>query len=189
MRLTLRSSGPRTSLVLITGGLALRVILGNWGWDDVWPALLLLVAWSGVEWCVHYYLLHGNRFPVLGIRPPLFLRQMHDRHHRDPWDHATLHFKGATILVAWCAVTSAMFWMFGLGPAISFSTVLFLLVEVYQWVHLLVHSKVPVSSVFMRDLVRSHVLHHVRDGRRWMGVTTTLADRILGTDSARHPLE
>ena len=57
----------------------------------------------------------------------------------------------------------------------------------YEWVHLLVHTRYRPRSRYYRRLARNHRLHHFRDERSWLGVTSNLGDRLLRTYPARNP--
>jgi len=187
LSLTLRSSGPITSVVLIIGGATARVYMGAWHWSDLAAVVSVSATWPFVEWAAHKYLLHRKPLPLVGWRLPELFSTIHLRHHRDPWDSGTLHFKGGTILGAWLLMTSILTLLFTLRAALTFSSCFFLLVETYQWVHLLAHSKVRIGSPYLRKLVQNHIDHHAIDGQRWMGVTSLLADRVLGTGTPGKP--
>jgi hypothetical protein len=51
----------------------------------------------------------------------------------------------------------------------------------YEWTHLLVHSRYRPKSRFYARLSRNHRLHHFRNERYWLGVTSNSGDRILRT--------
>ena len=51
----------------------------------------------------------------------------------------------------------------------------------YEWVHLLVHTRYRCRTRYYRRLARNHRLHHFRNERFWLGVTTDSGDRLLGT--------
>lgn len=185
LRLTLRCSGPRTSLLLIVLGGSLRVWVGDWHWFEAVSPLVLMFGWALLEWALHGYLLHGRPLPLTGWRISSTLAHMHHKHHEDPWDFGTLHYKGRTILLAWavCMLVSSLLCTLRIG--LTLSTIFLVLVEIHQWCHLLTHSKIQVRSPFLRRLVKNHIDHHVVDQRKWLGVTSFWADAWLGTGGTR----
>jgi len=67
----------------------------------------------------------------------------------------------------------------------------------YEWVHLVSHTTYRPTNRVHAHLARNHRLHHYRNERYWLGVTSNLGDRVLGTlpkaksdvprsDTARH---
>ena len=51
----------------------------------------------------------------------------------------------------------------------------------YEWVHLMVHTRYRPKTRFYRRLATNHRLHHYRNEKYWLGVTSNLGDRLLGT--------
>ena len=51
----------------------------------------------------------------------------------------------------------------------------------YEWVHLLVHTRYRPTMRYYRRLARNHRLHHYRNEKYWLGVTSNTGDRIMGT--------
>jgi len=52
---------------------------------------------------------------------------------------------------------------------------------VYEWVHFLTHTAYHPRTALYRRMWRRHRLHHFKNEHYWLGVTTNLGDRILGT--------
>jgi hypothetical protein len=182
--LTIHSSGPITSFIIIVLSIGYRFYLGNWSYLDALAVFILIVCWTFVEWGLHYYLLHAKPLPLIGIRIRSVFSRMHGEHHKDPWNPNLIHFKGPTVLGGWLLMTGLLWILFPLGPSITFSTCFFMMVERHQWVHLLVHSKVPVKSKYLQKIIQTHIKHHTIDSSKWMGVSAYLADDILGTNKS-----
>jgi hypothetical protein len=188
VKLTLSSGGPLTSILLIISGAIARSFIGPWQAWDTLAVVFVIGGWSFLEWAIHNYALHARPLPIIGRAMPSALSRIHALHHKDPWDPRTLHFKGITILAAWTMATLTLTMLISFGPALTFSTCLFMMIESYQWFHMIVHSKIQVRSPILKRLVKTHVNHHVIDDRLWMGVSTFWADELLGTTSSKEQI-
>jgi sterol desaturase/sphingolipid hydroxylase (fatty acid hydroxylase superfamily) len=51
----------------------------------------------------------------------------------------------------------------------------------YEWTHLLIHTAYRPRTRFYARLSRNHRRHHYRNEGYWLGVTSNLGDRLLGT--------
>lgn len=185
-----RHGSPRVIATALTAGVGVRLLIGGWGiLDLVFLAVTLLLV-GVVEWCIHRYLLHA---------PPDSFRMRvlktgsgHREHHLDPGHVGWLLlgtadaaiFAGMIMAgtVAWALpVTLAV----GTGPAagpIATAVVLALgALAHYEWTHLLVHTRYRPKTPYYRRLARHHRLHHFRNEEYWLGVTSNLGDRLLGT--------
>ena len=56
----------------------------------------------------------------------------------------------------------------------------------YEWIHYLTHTAYRPRTRLYRHLWRLHRLHHFKNEHYWQGVTTHLADRVLGTLPDHH---
>jgi sterol desaturase/sphingolipid hydroxylase (fatty acid hydroxylase superfamily) len=51
----------------------------------------------------------------------------------------------------------------------------------YEFVHLMVHTRYRPHTRYYRGLARHHRLHHFRNERYWLGVTSNSGDRLMRT--------
>ena len=154
-----------------------------------------------VEWIVHRFLLHAGSDSWTSRR--LGTGRGHELHHREPTVVDWLMLRTVDVLAF--AVVLGLFSLTWAGPigiafggsatatALTAWLAALLALAHYEWVHLLVHSRVRLRTPYARTLARRHRLHHFRDERSWLGVTTSTGDRLLGTlpqrprDVARSP--
>jgi hypothetical protein len=55
----------------------------------------------------------------------------------------------------------------------------------YDWTHFLIHTRYQPRTELYRRAWRNHRLHHYRNERYWLGVTSPIADVVLRTSPAR----
>lgn len=176
-----------------------RVVLGGFGWGDIIVVAVTLAITGPVEWIIHLYLLHAAEDAWTSRK--LGTGAGHRRHHLDPPDVDWLMLRGvdaAVFVVAFAGVTAAwsvpLMWVTGLGivgPYLTAWALAAIGLAHYEWVHLLVHTRYRCRSRYYARLARNHRLHHYRNERYWLGVTTNSGDRVLRTypaDRADVPL-
>ncbi|MGB0872909.1 MAG: sterol desaturase family protein [Solirubrobacterales bacterium] len=172
--------------------LALRVAVGEFTWRDLLAPVILVAAQPFVEWVIHRYLLHLKPFVIRGKSYDLYTARAHRRHHKAPseLDRVLLHaseITGSMFLIAITAapLTAALITALAGGAflplyltALFFSYVGLLR---YEWTHFLIHTPYVPKTRFFRSVWRSHRLHHFKHEDYWMGVSSNLSDRALGT--------
>ena len=52
----------------------------------------------------------------------------------------------------------------------------------YEWSHFLIHTPYVPKTRWYRTIWRNHRLHHFKHEGYWMGVSSNLGDRLLGTN-------
>ena len=52
----------------------------------------------------------------------------------------------------------------------------------YQWSHFLIHTPYLPRTSWYRRIWRNHRLHHFKHEGYWLGVSSNLGDRALGTN-------
>jgi sterol desaturase/sphingolipid hydroxylase (fatty acid hydroxylase superfamily) len=52
----------------------------------------------------------------------------------------------------------------------------------YEWSHFLIHTPYRPKSGWYRNIWRNHRLHHFKHEGYWLGVSSNLGDRVLGTN-------
>lgn len=192
-----RFARHRSAQLLIGGvGVAIvaRAALGALGAvpftvADVASALVGVSLVGVVEWFTHQVLFHA---PEESRRARLLnTGHSHRRHHLDPLDMGwvlldprgarALMVAVAVLVTIWSVPIAPLVGTQPLGPYLTTLMIGWLAIAHYEWVHLLVHSRYRPKSRRYRRLARNHRLHHHRDERYWLGVTTNLGDRLFGT--------
>ncbi len=174
-----------SSLLLITA----RFSLGQWSPRDLMMLILTLALTGTVEWVIHRYLLHA---PEGSFR----MRQLktgtgHRQHHLDPndIDNVLLEASDAfsfTVLLgvfsaAWSLPVLALLDQPLAAGFVAAWTLSVLALAHYEWTHLLIHTRYRPKSRLYSRLARNHRLHHYRNERYWLGVTSNSGDRLLRT--------
>jgi hypothetical protein len=183
---------PRAVLAATAVALAARIYLGQWSWRDVIPPLALLAAQPFVEWVIHKYLLHLPPFVLRGRTIELYGSIQHRNHHVSPSDLDRILLKPievasfiVQIALAIGAVTAAVALPAG-APLLplALTGIVFAYIGLfrYEWSHFLIHTPYVPKSRWYRSIWRNHRLHHFKHEGYWMGVSSKLGDRVLGTD-------
>ncbi|WP_374216172.1 sterol desaturase family protein [Frankia sp. R82] len=167
---------------------ALRASRGPWrpGRDGA-VVLGAVVAQPFVEWGVHRLLLHaspGTRFGAIGYQ---LAGYGHGQHHQDPTNLDTMFLRPREVITGTAlAVVPA-----ALGPVWMATGMLCAAAGVlaYDWTHFLLHTRVPPRSRYYRALWRGHRMHHYRNERYWLGVTSPLGDLALRTNPRRDAVD
>ncbi|MGB3736936.1 MAG: sterol desaturase family protein [Ilumatobacter sp.] len=166
-----------------------RIVVGDSGRGDLVVILATAIAIGPVEWVIHRFLLHADEQAWTSRR--LGTGDGHRRHHIYPpeLDWLLLAGSDATIFISAFGVLTAL-WTLPLAAVLDASGVGMFLTGWagaaiallhYEWVHLLVHTRYRCRTPYYRRLARNHRLHHFRNERYWLGVTTNSGDRLLRT--------
>jgi hypothetical protein len=183
---------PRAVGAAIVLVLAARIYVGQWSWRDLAPPLLLLAAQPFVEWVIHKYLLHLKPMNILGRRVELYGSIQHRNHHLSPSDLDRVLLKPVEVLgflvqiaivigVLAVAVDGPLGWPV-LQQALTGILFAYLGLFRYEWSHFLIHTPYVPRSRWYRAIWRNHRLHHFKHEDYWMGVSSNLGDRLLGTN-------
>lgn len=163
--------------------LLLRSRRGRPGPADLRAILVVAAVRPLFEWALHRSVLHGPARTVAGVR--LDPGAAHRGHHRFPDDVAGALLgtgfavsNGAGVAVLGAAVGGLAA---GPGGMLSGAAAAEASLLGYEWLHLLAHSGYAPRSAWFRRLRASHLRHHFRDEQANFGVTSRLADRLLGT--------
>jgi hypothetical protein len=185
--------GRASAQVLVAAAVtlaALRVAIGgDAGRGDVIALVITIAITGSVEWIIHRHLLHAPEDAWASRR--LGTGTGHRGHHLDPPDIDWLLLRGldaAVFVTAFGFVTAAwsvpVMWATGSTVGGGFLTA-WLLAALgllhYEWVHLLVHTRYRPRTRYYRTLARRHRLHHHRNERYWLGVTSNTGDRLMRT--------
>jgi sterol desaturase/sphingolipid hydroxylase (fatty acid hydroxylase superfamily) len=175
----------------IVAALALRVALGRFSWRDVVLVAGVLALTPPVEWAIHVYLLHARPLRLRGRTHDFVAAREHRAHHAAPAvlegvlvpAYAVVIFVVLIALTVWL-VSFPIHAVIG-GDRLAWSAtgllVSFLILSSYEWSHFLIHTPYRPRSRYYRAIWRGHRLHHYKNEHYWFGVTSTVADHLLGT--------
>ncbi len=128
----------------------------------------------GLEYLLHRFVFHHVPY----------IRVLHDAHHKDQ--------KGLIGPPTWLSgalfaggVFAPLFLAFDFTTAGAFTGGLMLGYLWYASIHHIVHRRPGGPGAFAQGLRRRHLLHHHFDERGNFGVTTSLWDKMFGTDINR----
>lgn len=185
-----QNSAPWLGAALIAAA-ALRVGLGHFDWRDLVVAVGVIALTPPVEWLIHVYLLHAKPARAFGRTWDLLAAREHRAHHQRPAKlagvliptYALLFFFAQIAGVVWL-VSFPIHWIFGgdrLAHAATGMFVSFAILSAYEWSHFLIHTPYRPRGRYYRAIWRGHRLHHFKNEHYWFGVTSTVADHLLGT--------
>jgi hypothetical protein len=188
----LRHFSPRAALAAIALVAAARVFVGQWSWHDLVLPVVLVAAQPFVEWVIHKYLLHLPPIRLRGRRIELYGSIQHRNHHRDPSNLARVLLKPievasflVQIAVVMALIAAAADLVLGwplLPLALTGTAFAYLGLLRYEWSHFLIHTPYVPRTRWYRTIWRNHRLHHFKHEGYWMGVSSNLGDRLLGTN-------
>jgi hypothetical protein len=183
---------PRAVLAALAVAIVARVAVGRWSWHDAIVPFVLLAAQPFVEWVIHRYLLHMPAFKVFGRRVELYGSIQHRNHHRSPSDLDRVLLKPVEVvsflvqiaLVAPLVLLPLDALLGGHLLPLSLTSIVFSYLGLfrYEWSHFLIHTPYVPKTRWYRNIWRNHRLHHFKHEGYWMGVSSNLGDRVLGTN-------
>jgi sterol desaturase/sphingolipid hydroxylase (fatty acid hydroxylase superfamily) len=191
LRAFLRHPSPPYLIGAVAAALALRLAQGSWSWRDAVLAVGLLAATPFVEWTIHVYLLHCPPINLRGRRVEMLTAREHRAHHEAPGvlGGVLLPVYGVLVFLAMIALVNWLLsFPIGLlldGPRLAYATtgllVSFSILAAYEWTHFLIHAPYKPRGRYFKAIRRNHRLHHFKNERYWFGVTSTIGDRVIGT--------
>lgn len=180
-----RHPGPRLLAGELLVLLAARLLWGSWSAPDAVVVVVLLAANPFIEWLIHVFVLHC---PADGSRRDRLVGYSHRRHHEDPKD-LRFQFIRPSIIYGGMVVNALIVLAFRSPVAVSGVLAAVALTLVYEWIHFLIHTDYAPKREIYRRLHRAHRLHHFRNEKYWLGVTTRTADRVLRTNPRKEDVE
>jgi len=178
----IRYSSPALLILLTTTALVVRLALGHFTfWDLVLPAAIIAVQ-PFVEWLIHTFILHFKPRTILGLKVDLHAARLHRAHHRTPWQLGLIFIPKLTGVIG--LAIAAVGWYLVAPTPYLFATAMCSTLAVtlaYEWIHYLTHTNYLPKTEFYRKRWRYHRLHHFKNENYWLGVTSNLGDRVLGT--------
>jgi hypothetical protein len=183
---------PRAVLAALAMALGARIVVGQWSWRDALVPFGVLAAQPFVEWLIHKYLLHMPAFKLFGRRIELYGSIQHRNHHRSPSDLDRVLLKPIEVVsfaVQIAISAPLMMWAFVAalgGKLLPLSLTAIMLSYLglfrYEWSHFLIHTPYVPKTRWYQGIWRNHRLHHFKHEGYWMGVSSNLGDRVLGTN-------
>jgi hypothetical protein len=183
---------PRLIAVALAGALALRLALGDWGWQDALVPAYLIISEPLTEWLIHVYVLHSKGIAIAGRRfEPLAARE-HRAHHATPTELRWV-FIPTYALIAFLPSIAGLVFLYALiahalaggnllGEAATGLLAAYAILAGYEWCHFLIHTPYRPRRWYYKLIWRNHRLHHYKNERYWFGVTTHLGDVALHTN-------
>ena len=170
-----------------------RMLVGDWGWQDAVVAAGLVAAHPFAEWAIHVYLLHLKPFRFRGRTIELITAKEHRWHHERPHNLMTVLLGPKEIVGLFGAVIPLVSLPIcgllalaggGFHPQAILTAMIVggVLIFIYEWIHFLIHTSHRPKSRLYRAVWRTHRLHHFKNEHFWHGITSTVADRVLGTN-------
>lgn len=173
--------GPRLMVAVLACAVLYKSTLGGWSVLDLVIIGFILAIRGILEWLIHACLYHGWPVPLLGFRLRGDIHEMHLKHHRDPLDYDTFLLTSRGVSVA-SVVTLAFWWpLTGLDLAVSLVFAVIMVLFIIEVVHLMAHSRIYPRNRFLARMLALHRRHHQCDDGNWMGVSSSLGDRLFGT--------
>ena len=181
----LRHGSPRILLVALSVALVVRLRLGDWSWSDLVPIVALSLYWPIQEWLIHVFILHFKPFTLFGRTIDFRVPRSHRAHHRAPWNIDILFIPMHSFIYSIPLVCLLWLWLMP-TPALAMTGIVthFALSLHYEWVHLIVHTRVIPQSALYHRLWRNHRWHHFKNEHYWYGVTMLSGDHLLRTAPA-----
>ncbi len=180
-------------MAAVVSAAAARAVLGGApsAWDGV-AVLAMLGVFPFGEWAIHVYLLHLPPISWRGRRVELITAAAHREHHERPHHLGLIALGPVEALALLLGVvplvvgTGAGLLAIagaapGRGPVLTAVTMAYVLILAYEWTHLLIHTAYRPRSRAYRAIHHGHRLHHFKNEHYWHGVTSTVADHVLGT--------
>jgi hypothetical protein len=190
-RVFVRQPSPPYLFGALVLALAARGVQGQFSWRDLVMVAGLIAVTPFVEWAIHVYLLHARPFTLLGRKVEILSAREHRAHHEAPAVlegvlipvYAVLIFLVAIAAVNW-ALSFPIHLVLG-GPRLAYATTgvvtSFAILAAYEWTHFLIHTPHRARSRYYKAIWRNHRLHHYKNEHYWFGVTSTVGDRVIGT--------
>ncbi len=175
-------ASPRILAGALLVALVARLAWGDWSAWDLVPPLVIAALWPLQEWAIHVLVLHFRPRRIGQFELDFRVPREHRAHHRDPWNLAILFIPAHSFLYTLPILVGLAL---ALTPtsALALTAIAFHLALAlhYEWVHMLVHTRVVPRTRLYRRLFRNHRWHHFKNEHYWYGVTMLSGDRLLGT--------
>lgn len=167
-------------ILAVLAALSWRTAAGPVRWSDAMVIAALAALRPFAEWTVHKLVLHGRPRRWRGLRFDPLAARAHRAHHAAPRDPRHVLTPPLVVVELIAVIGLGAVWLPRPIAATAATTVLTFALAT-EWTHVLLHSRYQPRSAWLRRLARRHRLHHHRNERYWFGLSSTAADRLLGT--------
>ena len=134
---------------------------------------------------------HAKPFRLAGRRIDLLAAREHRAHHQSPAEldgvllprYAVVIFVIQIAVITWL-VSFPIHAVLGgaqLAHAATGLLISLTILTAYEWSHFLIHTPYRPRGPYYRAIWHGHRLHHYKNEHYWFGVTSTVADHLLGT--------
>lgn len=134
--------------------------------------------WVFMEYIIHRYIFH---FKTKNKTIAKIVFAIHGVHHANPHDDDKLYVPIIPALILLAAVTFMLYVFVGYY-AFPLLTGFLLMHQLYNYVHLLIHTDKYSDNKIMQTLRRNHELHHKVSSEKNFGVTSVIFDKLFGTN-------
>lgn len=177
-----RHGSPWLVAAFLVTAVVARATVGGVTTTDLWIVVATLAAQPLVEWVVHQAVLHWRPRQWRGRTIDPLVARRHRAHHEAPRD-VDLVFIPLPVL-AWLIpleIGVALLVAPRASLAWTYLVTIGVVGLVYEWTHYLIHTDYRPKGRLYRRLWQHHRLHHFKNENYWWTVTSTFADRALGT--------
>lgn len=133
------------------------------------------------EWFAHKYFLHlkiSEKFPFLYK----YMKRSHYAHHEKPNDPILVFAQPSLSIFLFVKFYVIFFLIFGYKVALVPMNSVFFIYLFYEWTHLGHHMEGYQHFTPLGKLMKkSHLWHHYKNENYWWGITSPIADLLLGT--------
>jgi sterol desaturase/sphingolipid hydroxylase (fatty acid hydroxylase superfamily) len=176
-------SHPAVHLYL--GGMLVSLLLVVRTARSPWPCLAAssatLLAYPVVWYAIHRFILHG-RFLYRSPLTASLWKRIHFDHHQDPHRMDVLFGSPVTTLPTILAILIPLGWAIGGRPGAASAVATGLAITcLYEFVHCIQHLNIRPRTRLFRRMKELHLMHHFHDEVGNYGITSFIADRLLGT--------
>ncbi len=144
--------------------------------------LVTMLAYPVAWYAIHRFILHG-RFLYRSPLTATLWKRIHFDHHQDPYRMDVLFGAPITTLPTVLAILVPLGWWIGggLGGAAAAVGAGLVITCIYEFSHCIQHLNFKPRNRLLRRMKEMHLMHHFHDEVGNYGITSFVADRILGT--------
>jgi Fatty acid hydroxylase superfamily len=163
--------------------LTVRIVVGDWGFADLFVPVAMLAAFPFFEWSVHVFVLHWRPRRLGRITIDSLLARKHREHHVNPREVPLIFIPWPALLwVLPVSVGIALLTFPSTGLGLTYLVFVTFFGLGYEWCHYLIHSDYKPKTRLYRAIWMNHRQHHYKNEHYWFTVTSAgTADRVLGT--------
>lgn len=184
MKLFIKQPSPRILILTCLFAMVWRIYLGGFHLNDLYIIAAIFLLWPLQEWVVHRFILHMKPMNIAGRKVEPIQARNHRLHHEDPWRLDVLFvYKG--VFKYGIPTVIGLFWLLfqSWHYAVTATAAYFFVVLRYEWTHYLIHSEYKPKSEWYKKRYINHRRHHFSNMNKMFGVTSIMADRLLGTSN------